>query len=92
MPLQRRLPKRGFRNAFKKEYALVNLRDLARFPAGSLVEPEMLRESAIIREAKDGVKVLGNGELPHALTVRVNRMSKAAREKIEASGGRVELV
>ena len=92
MPLQRRLPKRGFRNAFKKHYALVSLKDLSRFPAGSLVELETLGNSGLVRNAKDGVKVLGSGELSHALTVRVNRVSKAAREKIEAAGGRVELV
>ena len=92
MPLQRRLPKRGFRNAFKKNYALVSLRDLSRFPAGSSVELETLGKSGLVRNAKDGVKVLASGEIPHALTVRVNRVSKAAREKIEAAGGRVEVV
>ncbi|MEW6666544.1 MAG: 50S ribosomal protein L15 [Thermodesulfobacteriota bacterium] len=92
MPLQRRLPKRGFRNAFKKHYALVSLKDLSRFPAGSLVELGTLGSSGLVRNARDGVKVLGSGELSHALTVRVNRVSRAAREKIEAAGGRVELL
>jgi len=92
MPLQRRLPKRGFRNAFKKQYALIGLNDLSRFPAGSFVELETLGNSGLVRNAQDGVKVLGSGELSHALTVRVNRVSKAAREKIEAAGGKVELV
>jgi len=92
MPLQRRLPKRGFRNAFKKHYALVGLKELSRFPAGSSVELETLSRAGLVRDARDGVKVLGSGELSHALTVRVNRVSKSAREKIEAAGGRVELV
>jgi large subunit ribosomal protein L15 len=92
MPLQRRLPKRGFRNAFKKHYALVSLKELSRFPAGSSVELETLGRAGLVRDARDGVKVLGSGELSHALTVRVTRVSKSAREKIEAAGGRVELV
>ena len=92
MPLQRRLPKRGFRNAFKKHYALITLKDLSRFPAGSSVEGETLGKSGLIKNAKDGVKVLGTGEISHALTVRVNRVSRTAREKIEAAGGKVELV
>lgn len=92
MPLQRRLPKRGFRNAFKKHYALVSLKELSRFPAGSSVELETLGQAGLVRDARDGVKVLGSGDLSHALTVRVTRVSKAAREKIEAAGGRVELV
>lgn len=92
MPLQRRLPKRGFRNAFKKQYALVSVKDLSRFPAGSSVELDGLARAGLVRDAGDGVKVLGGGELSHALTVRVTRVSKTAREKIEAAGGRVELV
>jgi large subunit ribosomal protein L15 len=92
MPLQRRLPKRGFRNAFKKHYALVSLNDLSRFPPGSSVELGALGKAGLVRNAKDGVKLLGSGELSHPLTVRVNRVSRAAREKIEAAGGKVELV
>lgn len=93
MPLQRRLPKRGFNNArFAKEYAIVNLKDLARFEAGSVVTPELLKEAGVISRMKDGVKVLGEGELTAALTVQAHAFSQSAIAKIEAAGGKAEVI
>lgn len=92
MPLIRRLPKRGFNNAaFHKNYALVNLDDLNAFEAGSTVTEQMLRESKVIRGNFYGVKVLGNGELKHGLTIEADKISAAARQKIESAGGTVTL-
>jgi len=88
MPLYRRLPKKGFNNnRFKKRYALVNVRSLARFDAGTEVTPELLRERGLIGKRLDGVAVLGHGELGVALTVRADRFSAGARAKIEQAGG-----
>lgn len=94
IPLWRRLPKRGFTNApFKKEYTTVNVERLACFPAETLVTPELLEQQGMIKQVcAGGVKVLGNGELDRPLTVRVHALSRSAREKIEAAGGRVELI
>ena len=92
MPLIRRLPKRGFNNAaFHKTYALVNLDDLNAFEAGSTVTEQMLRDSKVIRGNVYGVKVLGNGELKHGLTIEADKISAAARQKIESAGGTVTL-
>jgi large subunit ribosomal protein L15 len=88
MPLYRRLPKKGFNhNRFKKRYAVVNVRDLARFEAGSEVTPDRLVERGLVKKVRDGVAVLGQGELGAALTVRAHRFSAAARTKIEQAGG-----
>lgn len=93
MPLQRRLPKRGFNNIFAKEIVTVNVSDLeARFNDGDVVDAEALIKVGLIKKAKDGVKVLGNGELTKKLDVKVNAYSKAAKEKIEAAGGSAEEV
>jgi large subunit ribosomal protein L15 len=91
-PLQRRLPKRGFTNIFKKEFTLVKLSDLENFESNAVVSPESLIEAGIIKGYKDGVKILANGELSKALTIRVHAASKAAVEKIEAVGGKVEVI
>ena len=90
MPLQRRLPKRGFTNIFKKTYAVVNLRDLASFEAQSTVDEAALLSAGILRKCCDGVKLLAQGEIDRPLTVKLERVSKAARAKIEAAGGTVE--
>ncbi len=90
MPLQRRLPKRGFTNIFKKLYAIVNIKDLDRFEAGAKVDRDALVKAGLVAGKYDLVKVLGNGEITKALTVEVNKMSSAARQKIEAAGGTVE--
>lgn len=92
MPLQRRLPKRGFTNIFAKRIAAVNIRDLAVFEKGSVVDEKLLRESGIIKNRFDGIKLLGQGEISHPLTVRVNRASQSARTKIESAGGTIEVI
>jgi large subunit ribosomal protein L15 len=91
-PLQRRLPKRGFTNIFKKEFTLVGLSDLEVFEPGTVVTPESLIEAQVIKGFKDGVKILANGEVTKALTVRVHALSRSAAEKIEAAGGKVEVI
>ena len=91
MPLHRRIPKRGFTNIFRKELSEVNVDVLAkRFPAGAIVGPEELVSSRTVRKLLDGVKVLGRGDIGHALTVRAHKFSAEARRKIEAAGGKVE--
>jgi len=92
MPLYRRLPKRGFKNIFRKEYAVVNLEKLSGFDAGARVDPDLLKSKGIVRNLRDGLKVLGVGELPHALHVCAHKFSKSAVEKIEKAGGRVEVI
>lgn len=92
MPLQRRLPKRGFTPLNAKEYALVNLRDLAQFEPDSVVDVEALSKTGLVGRVKDGVKILGDGELSHALTVKAHKFSKSAIAKIEAAGGKVEVI
>lgn len=90
MPLQRRLPVRGFTNIFKKEYAIVSLDKLNRFEDGAVVTPGLLKSVGIIKKMKSGVKILGNGELEKSLTVRAHRFSKSALSKIEGAGGKAE--
>ena len=92
MPLIRRLPKRGFVNNFAKELATVNVRDLERFPEGTVVTPELLQTTGLIRKLGDGLKVLGDGELKKNLVVQAHRFSATARAKIEAAGGRAEVL
>lgn len=92
MPLQRRLPKRGFTNIFKKDYAVVNLRDLGRFEKGSVVDEAALVEAGLVKGKRDGVKILGQGGIDFPLVIKVHRCSKSARVDIEAAGGQVELV
>jgi large subunit ribosomal protein L15 len=92
MPLARRLPKGGFVNLFALKVGEVNVRDLARFDDGATVDADALVSIGLLKGAFDVVKVLGNGELTKKLTVRAHRFSKGAREKIEAAGGRVEVV
>ena len=92
MPIQRRLPKRGFTNIFRKKIAVVNIRDLARFESGSVVDEKALAEAGLIKGQRDGVKLLGSGEIGYPLEIKVNLISKSAREKIEAAGGKVEVL
>lgn len=92
MPLQRRTPKRGFTNIFKKRFALVNIRDLNRFDANSLVDPVTLKEKGIIKRVYDGVKLLGTGDIQVPLTVRVHKISPSAAQKIEKAAGKVEVI
>jgi len=92
MPLQRRLPKRGFYNLFKKEYAIVNISDLEKFEAGSVITVEELIEKGMVKKILGGVKILGNGELHKALTVKAHKFSGAAAERIRTAGGEVEVI
>ncbi len=92
MPIHRRLPKRGFTNIFRKRYAIVNIRDLARFESGSAVDEAALVQAGLVKGRRDGIKLLGNGDISHPLTVKVHCISRSAREKIEACGGSVEVV
>lgn len=92
MPLHRRLPKRGFTNIFKKEIVIVSLEQLNQFEDGTSITPELLVEAGVIRSVKDGIKVLSNGEVTKALTVKVHGCSKGAAEKIAAAGGKVEVI
>ena len=92
MPLIRRLPKRGFNNAaFHKTYAIINLDALKEFKAGTVVNEQMLRESKLVRGNVEGIKILGDGELKHGLTIEADKVSASAREKIEKAGGTITL-
>lgn len=93
MPLHRRVPKRGFRNPFRVEYAVVNLDTLAEvFDAGSAVTPELLHERGIVRDARAPIKILGRGEIEKALTIRAHKFSDTAVKKIAAAGGATEVL
>jgi len=92
MPLHRRLPKRGFSSPFPKTFAVVNVESLNAFPAGETVTPEALTQHGFVRAMRDGVKILGDGELKVALTVRAHAFSKSAQEKIASAGGKVEIL
>jgi len=92
MPYFQRLPKRGFTNIFKQKWNIVNISDLAAFDQGSVITQEMLHEAGLIRNLSDPLKILGNGELDRKLEVRANRFSKQALEKIEAAGGKAEVI
>jgi large subunit ribosomal protein L15 len=92
MPLYRRLPKRGFTNIFRKECLAVNLEKLACFEAGATVDPEILKSKGIVKNMRDGLKILGVGELPHALHIRAHKFSKSAVEKIQTAGGTFEVI
>ena len=92
MPLHRRLPKRGFTNIFKKEMAVVNLKDLEGFDSGSVVDSATLVRNGLVKGRWDGVKLLGQGEIRVPLTVKLNAISRTAKDKIEAAGGSVEVI
>ena len=92
MPLYRRLPKRGFKNVFAKEYAEVNIYQLNRFEDGATVDPVALIEMGILKNVSDGIRILGNGTLEKKLTVIANGFTKTAEEKIVAAGGKVEVI
>ena len=93
MPLQRRVPKRGFTNIFRKEFATLNVRDLARvFEAGATIGPDDLKAKGLLRKNKNGIKILGEGDIALALTVRAHGFSASARTKIEQAGGTCEVI
>ena len=90
MPLQRRIPKRGFTNIFKKQYEIINIKDLMRFNSGETVDTDTLIKSGLIKKAM-AVKLLANGDISYPINIIVNNVSRAAKEKIESAGGKVEL-
>ncbi|MFO7688784.1 MAG: 50S ribosomal protein L15 [Desulfobacterales bacterium] len=90
MPIHRRLPKRGFTNVFKKTYAVVNIRDLAKMEHGSVVDEAALVRAGLVKGRRDGVKLLGQGDINIPLTLKVDLVSRSARQKIESAGGTVE--
>lgn len=92
MPLTRRIPKRGFTNIFKKEWSIINVDDLNGFENGAVVTPEVLEKIGMIKQVKDGVKVLGEGNLEKNVTVKAQKFSKSAIEKIESAGGKAEVI
>ena len=92
LPLYRALPKRGFKNINHIEYAVVNVGDLEKFDAGTVVNPALLKEAGLVKKEYDGVKILGSGKLSKALTVQANKFSKSAEEAITAAGGKVEAI
>lgn len=91
-PLARRLPKRGFTNIHRKEFAIVNLEKLNRFEEGTEITPELLIESGVVKSEKAGIKILGNGKVEKKFTVKANKFSAAAKEAIEAAGGKTEVI
>jgi len=91
MPLHRRLPKGGFTNIFKKKIAVINIRDLARFESGSVVDEAALIRAGLVKGRRDGIKLLGQGEIKIPLTIKVNEVSQKAGEKIIAAGGNIEV-
>lgn len=92
MPLHRRLPKRGFTNIFAKEYTELNIEALNKFENGTEVTPELLKEAKLVKNVRDGIKILGEGNLSKSLTVKAHKFTKSAIEKIEAAGGKVEVI
>lgn len=93
MPMQRRLPKRGFRNApFSREFAILNLKDLSKISDLDVITPEVLHERGIVKDLRDGLKILGNGEIARPLTVKANAFSSSALKKIASAGGKTEVV
>ena len=91
-PLQRRVPKRGFNNIFATKFAIVNVSDLEVFEAGAVIDTQALQEKGLVKKIYDGVKVLGNGNLSKAVTVKASAFSESAKSKIEAAGGKAEVI
>ena len=92
MPLYRRIPKRGFTNIWGTEYTVLNVEDLNRFDADTVVTPKLMKEIGMVKQVKDGIKILGNGTLEKNLTVKAHKFSKTAVEKIESAGGKAEVI
>jgi large subunit ribosomal protein L15 len=91
MPIHRRLPKRGFKNPFKKVFAIINVQDLNRFESDMIVDETALVKSGMVKGDRDGIKLLGKGEINIPLTLKVDKVSDSARQKIEAAGGKIEV-
>lgn len=91
MPIHRRLPKRGFTNIFKKHYAIINISDLAKFESGETVNEAELIKRGLVHGKRDGIKLLANGDIDYPLTIQIDKISAAAKQKIEAAGGNIEV-
>lgn len=91
MPIHRRLPKKGFTNIFKKNFAVINVRDLAKFESGSVVDEVAVYKSGLVKGKSDGIKLLGVGEIDFPLTIKLSKVSQSATDKIAAAGGKVEV-
>lgn len=92
MPLYRRIPKRGFTNIWRTEYTILNVDDLNKFDAGTVITPELLKEVGMVKQVKDGIKILGDGTIEKGITVQAHKFSKTAVEKIESAGGKAEVI
>ncbi len=92
MPVHRRLPKRGFTNIFKKQYSIINIKDLSRFEANANLDAKAFKEAGLVKKRRDSIKILGKGDISQPLFVKVHSISKTAKEKIEAVGGKVEII
>jgi large subunit ribosomal protein L15 len=92
MPIHRRLPKRGFKNPFKKIFAIINIKDLNRFETNAIIDETTLIKSGLVKGDRDGIKLLGNGEINVPLTLKVDKVSESARQKIEVAGGKIEVI
>ena len=92
MPIHRRLPKGGFTNIFKKNVSIINVRDLNRFESGSEVDPAALVKAGLVKGQFDSIKLLGQGELGHPVSIKINAVSEKARQKVEAAGGSIEVI
>ncbi|MDY6863418.1 MAG: 50S ribosomal protein L15 [Thermodesulfobacteriota bacterium] len=92
MPLKRRLPKRGFTNIFKKHYTIINVKDLNIYDEGSTIDVESLKREGLIKKVRAGIRLLGDGDIEKAFTVKVNYCTKAARKKIESASGKIEII
>ena len=92
MPIHRRLPKRGFKNPFKKTFAIINVQDLNRFASETVVDEVALVKSGMVKGDRDGIKLLGKGQIDVPLTIKINKISESARQKVEAAGGKIEVI
>jgi len=92
MPIQRRLPKRGFANFTRKQFAVLNIEDLKKFEGGSTIDEAALVGAGLVKGKRDGIKLLGTGEIGYPLVIKIHKVSKSAKEKIEAAGGRIEVL
>ena len=92
MPIHRRLPKRGFKNPFKKVFAIINIKDLNKFDTNTIIDEAVLVKSGLVKGDRDGIKLLGNGEINIPLTLKIDKVSESARQKIESAGGKIEVL
>lgn len=92
MPIHRRLPKRGFKNPFKKVFAIINVQDLGQFESDTVVDETLLLKTGLVKGDRDGIKLLGKGDINIPLTLKIDKVSESAKQKIEAAGGKIEVI